>query len=396
MRRLIVLAVLATITVIIGCASAGTPPGGPERKEPPQIIAISPDSATTGVKVREVEFKFDEVVSDRPSGQSVSQLDQLFLISPRDGAPNVGWHRSRITVRPRKGFRPNTAYRVTMLPGLADLRGNVRKDAATVLFSTGGSFPPFNIVGRVFDWTAGRPANGAYIEAISRADTTLVFVAATDSVGQFEVGPLAAGTYLLRGLIDANSNRAVDRNEKWDSTTVVVATTSPSMELDAIERDSVPPVFDNITLDDSVHLRITFDKPLMIGTQLTPAMLSIKKSDSSVVPISGLDFAAAFDRARVARDSAHHADSLKADSASRRLIARPAPPAAIATPGGPRPAPPPPKPKSPAPERGIIVTVATPLIVNATYRISGTGFKNLVGNARDATRSFTVPKPTPK
>ncbi len=378
---MILLSVLAVVVAILGCASAGAPPGGPERKDPPQIISISPDSAATGVNLREVEFKFDEVVSDRPSGASATNLDQLFLVSPMDGAPNVGWHRSRITVRPRKGYRANTAYRVTMLPGLADLRGNIRKEGASVLFSTGATFPPFTIIGRVFDWPAGRPANGAFVQAISKADTTLIYVAASDSLGQFDVGPLAAGTYLVRGLIDANSNRAVDRNERWDTTTVVVSGTSPATELDAIERDSVPPVFDNVGVDDSLHLRVTFDKPILPGTQLTPSMLAIKGSDSIAVPISGLDFAVAFDRARLARDSIHRADSLKADSAARRLIARPAPPPVAAVPGAARPAPPPPRPRAPAPERAIIITLGTPLKVNSTYRISATGF-------RESSRSF--------
>src|SRR6185295_13911307 len=66
-----------------------------------------------------------------------------------------------------------TRRRITMLPGIADLRGNVRKGTQTLLFSTGETFPPFNIPGRIFDWSAQKPIGGAYIEAISRADTTI-------------------------------------------------------------------------------------------------------------------------------------------------------------------------------------------------------------------------------
>jgi len=144
MRRLIALVFVA------GCASAGAPPGGPDRKLPPEITAVSPDSGQTNVKAKSVEFRFDEVVSDRPSGGATG-LDQIFLLSPRNGNAVVSWHRTRITVRPRKGFRPNTAYKITMLPGLLDLHGNVRKETTTILFSTGATFPAFSVVGRVFD-----------------------------------------------------------------------------------------------------------------------------------------------------------------------------------------------------------------------------------------------------
>ena len=53
----------------------------------------------------------------------------------------------------------------------------------------------------------GTPGVNAYIEAISRADTTIVYFAATDTSGQFDAGPLPQGEYLVRALIDQNSNR---------------------------------------------------------------------------------------------------------------------------------------------------------------------------------------------
>src|SRR5207302_2649589 len=98
----------------------------------------------------------------------------------------------------------------------------------TIMFATGPTFPPFSIVGRVFDWDAQRTVNGAYIEATAVKDTTLVYVTATDSSGQFDVGPLAAGTYRVRALMDANNNRTLDRNEKWDTTTLTVEAASPA------------------------------------------------------------------------------------------------------------------------------------------------------------------------
>ncbi len=187
---------LASMTA---CASAGPPPGGPEDHEPPVLITVTPDSGQVNVHPKEVEFQFDETVSGHPSA-GVTSLDQLFLISPRNGDVQASWHRGRITVKPEKGFRPNTAYRVTMLPGLADLRGNVRHTGATVVFSTGPTFPAFGIIGRVFDWNLQRPAGGAYVEAISHPDTTVAYVASADTTGAFDIGPLPAGTYTVRAL----------------------------------------------------------------------------------------------------------------------------------------------------------------------------------------------------
>ena len=278
MRRLILPLAAAAVAA---CASAGPPPGGPEDHSPPQIVSSRPDSGQVNAKVKEVQFQFDEVVSDRPTG--AASLDRMFLISPRNGEPRVSWHRSRISVRPERGFRDSTAYRITMLPGIADLRGNVRKDGATLVFSTGPTFPTLGIVGTVFDWAGQAIAKGAYVEAVAKRDTTVVYLTASDSSGQFDLGPLPAGDYTVRALIDQNSNRVFDRNEKWDSASVSVAATRPSVELDLIERDSVPPAFANVTVDDSVTITIAFDKPLDPTIPLQPALVALKRADSSLL-----------------------------------------------------------------------------------------------------------------
>ena len=115
MRRLIAVALL------LACASPGMPPGGPPDTAAPQLLSINPDSGTVGVRPKEILFHFDEVVSERPP--SVTSLSNLFLISPRNGAPAASWHRDVIGVRPGHGWQANTAYTIIMQKGLADIRG---------------------------------------------------------------------------------------------------------------------------------------------------------------------------------------------------------------------------------------------------------------------------------
>lgn len=397
-RRIVTLALTGAVTAIIACASAGAPPGGPERHEPPQIIAISPESGATNVKIKEAEIRFDEVVNDRPAASGASQLNQLFLISPRDGDAQVGWHRNRITIRPRKGFRANTAYRVTMLPGLADLRGNVRREGLSILFSTGPTFPSMSIIGIVFDWAAQRPANGAYIEATSLADTTLVYVAATDTLGQFDVGPLNPGTYRVRALIDVNSNRMLDRGEKWDTTTIPVQGVRHAIELDAIERDTVAATISRVTVDDSVTLHVDFTMPLDPALPLQPALFRIQRADSTSLNIVSAQWAAAYDRSRAAADSAARADSIaRARPPGDTTRARPVPPPPVAPTPGVRQAPPPPKPHVPPPERIVVLKLSptTPLVLKSSYVIAAPGVRNLLGKSSPKPFIFTVRPPPP-
>jgi Bacterial Ig-like domain len=392
---------------LVACASAGQPPGGPEDHTPPVIVAVKPESGTLNVRPRQIDFIFDEVVQQQALG--ATDLSKLFLVSPREGEPDISWHRQRITIKLRKTLRANTTYVVTMFPGLADLRGNVRKEGATVTFSTGQSVPRFGVTGIVFDWAAQHVVANAFVWAILKSDTTLQFVSTSDSTGHFEIGPLDSGTYIVRGLIDQNSNRMIDRNEKWDTTTVPVTTVRPSVELDAIERDSTPPLLANVAVDDSVTLHVTFDKYIDPALPLQPALVQIHAADSSRVEVERVQWAAGFDAAKRAADSlARRA----ADSVARAKAAPPGAPAQpppapapsptrlpVGVPGA-RPAPPPAKPKALPPDKSIVVTLspATPFVQGKSYRITTRGFRNLVGHATEQTRPFQVPvvKPPPK
>ncbi len=267
------------------CASPGSPPGGPVDTAAPQILGLAPDSGRTGVTPRNVVFRFDEVVSERPSG--AASLNALFLISPREGEPNVDWSRDEIAIRPRRGWKANTAYTITLLPGLSDLRGNVRNTGAVLVFSTGQTIPSGKISGTVFDWVERRVLARALVEARPVTDTTLIYVTTTDSAGAFVIGSLAAGQYTVRAIADANINRALDPREAWDSARITLAD-SATTELLTFVRDSTGSRLMTVTLRDSVTLELGFDNPLAVSPPLTTASIRVAAADSIAVPIVSL------------------------------------------------------------------------------------------------------------
>jgi hypothetical protein len=319
------LAAAALLAVALGCASQGAPPGGAPDSAPPEVLQITPDTGAVNVKPPRVVFRFDEVVSERPQG--APSLRDLFVISPRAGAPDVDWRRDAITVRARRGWRANTVYTVTMLPGLSDLRGNVRKDGAVALFSTGATVPNTRITGIVFDWAAGTPAPRAFVEAVPRPDSASVYVAPTDSAGRFTFRHLPAGTYTVRGYLDANSNRTLDPREAWDSARVTLRDTAAA-EILAFVHDTVGPAVSNVDVRDSVTLRLKLDRPLDPSQHVAPALFVVVGPDSAPVPIRTALIAAAYDeqaRQRAAQDTTAGAGP---DTARPPAPAAPAPPGA--------------------------------------------------------------------
>jgi len=404
LRRVTCAAALVSAGACAGSRAA--PPGGPEDREPPRIVRITPDSGSTGQRPRGVEFSFSETVSDRPAR---GDLNQYFLISPSDGDARVDWHRSRISVRPRRSFRANTAYTVTLLPGLADLRGNVMPGGAQTVFSTGSNFPNFSIVGRIFDWAAERPAASALIKAISRPDS-VVYLAAADSMGQFNVGPFGPGRYTLLGIIDRNNNRALDPGEAWDSASVLITVSRPLVELRAIPKDTIPPHITNVARDDSVTVRVEFDRPLDPEQPLTPALFRVQRPDSTDLPIARV--AGARDTTTPpttpagggGRDTSQRRDSAGVLRPAGPPSAVPLPPPPSAAPPRPAPqrpavvnAPPTPKPSRPAPQTALVIKLAPPAMLQpaTTYRITAVNVRNLLGRAGTSARTLTVPRPRP-
>lgn len=396
MRELIPRTVVALVAgAALACANRGAqPPGGPEDLEPPRLIRVTPDSGATNARPGAVEFQFGETVSDRPAR---GDLNQYFLISPSDGDPRVSWHRSRISVRPRRSFRPNTAYTITLLPGLADLRGNTMTEGAAIVFSTGAEFPRFGIVGRIFDWAAERPAPGALIQAISRPDSVL-YLATSDSLGAFSIGPFGPGRYTLRGIIDRNNNRVLDPGEPWDSTTMLITVSRPTYELLAIARDTLRPSLSAAVVEDSQSVRLTFDRPINPDQALAPGLFRVQAADSTVVPIGEIVGARAAARAKAAADSAAARDSAAAPGARRAvppsLVPLPTPTneptrAAVAPPAAPRP-------PRPPPETEVILRLAPPARwqPGATYRVTAIDIRNLMNRAGTSARTFTAPRAT--
>ena len=113
-------AVVIGLASVSACASPGMPPGGPPDRDPPAIVAITPETLAVGVRATSVVFRFNEVVNERSTpgtggsggmgspgggfggagfgGASMSgeaPLAAMFAISPSDGRERVRWRRER-------------------------------------------------------------------------------------------------------------------------------------------------------------------------------------------------------------------------------------------------------------------------------------------------------------
>jgi hypothetical protein len=408
------------VAFAVACASPGIPPGGPPDAEVPQIVRITPESNAVNVRASAILVHFDEVISERPGaagGGGVPGLDGLVMLSPSDGRDQVNWRRTAIEIKPRRGFRPNTAYRVTILPGVADLRGNVVTEPTEIVFSTGPVIPSGAVRGVLFDWAAGAPAARARVELSTPADSTFRWSAQADSSGRFLVRDLAPGNYRVRAWIDANSDRRLGLGEASD-TALVSLTDSASLELYAYVRDTLAPRLENVEAIDSTALRVRFDR-VIAGDWDASGAVTIFDADSAIVPLGGTLMPS------VRRDSIIKATLAAQDSAARE-VARAADTAVVADTVAPRAPGTPPGRGVPAPPAALdsaaladsIAAAADSLalpppefrrvrphqvwavsldsaLAPGTYRLRVIGAPGLNGRSQETEREFRVREPPP-
>lgn len=321
------LAALAT-----ACATVQDPPGGPPDFEPPTLISVRPDSGAVLERFDgRVEYQFSEVITE-PTGQAAARL---FVVSPRPRELDVDWSRTKLSVKPKDGWRRGAVYRLTLLPQVTDLRNNRLESGRVIVFAIGAPIPDTRITGTVVDWEAGRTVRQALVEAVALPDS-LVYFTLADSSGRFALEAVPPGRYTLYGSADANNNRIRDRGELFDSTTVVLDT-ALAQTFWAFRQDTTGPQIQNTERLDTLTIRVVFTQPLA-PAPVDPIVLSVfALPDTTPVAIDTILRPAEYDslraaeraRARAQADSAR----LAADTTAQDTVPTPVvPPAPVPAP----------------------------------------------------------------
>lgn len=321
MNRLLAALLLAAAA----CARIAPPPGGPPDRRPPVLLSTTPDSLRILPGFDDdVEFQFDEVVSEGGSpnfGLGTGGLEKLVALSPSTEVPVVKWKRSRITVRPREGWQPDRVYRVELLAGVQDLRNNQSKASVVVTFTTGAPLPVDTLIGRVVDWTTQRPVPLAMVEALLLPDS-LSYRTAADSTGRFRFGPLPPGEYLVAGIIDQNRNGRREPRELYDSIRVVAGRDSVG-EIWAFRHDTLPPRIQSVTRTDTLSASVTFNMHLDPYQEVSADSVQLLAlPDSTPVAVEALLPQPLFDSLYRAKRDTTPADSVQADSARADSVRR--------------------------------------------------------------------------
>ena len=389
------------------CASVGPPPGGPPDKEPPKIVSVKPDSGAVVPDFKdEVVIQFDDVIDEMAGsggrGGTLSGLERQVLLSPVHGGAKVGWHRTKVTVKPKEGWKKRV-YRLEILPGFVDLRRNRFDSTKTVIFSTGPEIGHARIGGITLKWIEQTILARALIEAVPLPDSA-GYLTMADSGGQFNLTNLQPGRYIVYATADENGDRRRSLREAYDSIAVTLDSTT-NLALFTFPHDTIPPRPRAASSLDSTTVRVEFTQALDPTVSFDTAHVHVlEMPDSTPVTVAQIFTQRQFDSltnaARAKADSAAAHDTTHAPKI-RPAAPPPPPPAPRGAAGAARtPAKPPVDTalvrqllaRRPVPSDKIVVRLVRPMKPETRYVVRVEGATNLIGKKGEGLIGFAMPK----
>jgi hypothetical protein len=206
--------IFLTILAVFGCAKIQAPPGGPQDRTPPKIVATVPITGAVDVdRLAPLRIEFSEpIIKDK--------LHETIYISPRPPTePEFGGGKKTIEIRWPDSLAENVTYLVTIATQITDQRRNRLAEPYLLAFSTGPAIDSGTIVGVVFD--GGKPVANAQVMLFALPlDSANAVFASPDYItecgpdGACEFAYLPAGAYRAIAAVDKNKNRSIDIGEK--------------------------------------------------------------------------------------------------------------------------------------------------------------------------------------
>lgn len=231
----------AAVLLMAGCASMGSPDGGPYDEEAPIFVSSTPVAYATNVTGKKIVLEFDENI------KLENPFEKVVVSPPQIEMPEIKYSGKRITIELFDSLKPNTTYSVDFNDAVVDNNeGNPLENFAFV-FSTGESVDTLAVSGTVLNAQDLEPIKGIMV-GVHKAGNDSAFynmpferVSRTDSRGRFTIKGLAPGRYRVYALNDANQNYRFDqKSEKIAFLDAVVEPfATPAVRPDTIWRDSV-------------------------------------------------------------------------------------------------------------------------------------------------------------
>lgn len=207
------------IIALFSCAKQSTPMGGPRDEEPPTLLSISPSNESINIKPNIIELEFDEYVK-------IENANKQIIITPRikKEEMEVLANKNRVIIKLNQELEDSTTYVFNFQKTIKDITENNTPDNLKLVFSTGPEIDSLKFSGNVaYLFPTREPKmKDVYVGLYDVNDTTDVltappyYIGATDSIGNFTLTNIKAGSYRAYAWHDANNSlKAEEKQEAY-------------------------------------------------------------------------------------------------------------------------------------------------------------------------------------
>ena len=213
--------ILLTIFVLcISCAKQSSPMGGPQDEDPPKLISSSPADQSTSISPEKIVLTFDEYVGLENANKGV-------VITPKINKDLVEFTalKNTITVLLKQELEDSTTYVFDFQKSVVDISERNPAEKLKLVFSTGTQIDSLSLSGSLrFPFSEqSEDYRNVLVGIYPLNDSTDVFtappyyLAQVDTMGNFNLSNLKAGSYRAYAWRDNNGNlKAESKSEDYD------------------------------------------------------------------------------------------------------------------------------------------------------------------------------------
>lgn len=192
------------------CARVSSPTGGPEDKQPPQLLRSVPQDEALNYKGTSILLVFDEIVQ-------TNQIESGLIITPKPpGSFRTRANRNTVELIFSEPFSDSTTYSFSFANTIQDITARNPAQDLNLSFSTGNYLDSLSISGKVLNLYDQLPIEGLQVSLFSADDSLTVlngnaqYYSKTDTAGQYRFNNLPQGSYKIYAFQDKNNNNKAD------------------------------------------------------------------------------------------------------------------------------------------------------------------------------------------
>jgi hypothetical protein len=204
---------IVLIVFVQGCASTGSPSGGPRDVTPPRMDSIrSAQNRQINFRPRQLDFFFDEFIEVR------DPIKEVLVSPPLTYIPQVKHRGKKVTFAfdEKEVLRENATYTINFGESVVDFHEGNKLSNFSYVFATGPALDSMTLKGKIIDALTAEPDQEMVVFLYDNLNDSVVakekpfYFARPDKTGNFEFQNVKSDTFRLLAIKDENINYKYD------------------------------------------------------------------------------------------------------------------------------------------------------------------------------------------